>query len=230
MAGVYAQTEIEWTRKFRTTTGLRADVYEFSVMSNNQLNSGEGSDALVSPKLAAVLGPWAGTEIYANAGMGFHSNDARGAVIRVDPASGTSVDRVTPLVRARGAEVGIRSVPIRGFQSTLALWYLDLDSELIFVGDAGTTEAGRPSRRVGVEWSSYARAASWLTFDGDVALSRARFRGDDPAGKHIPGALFHDRFDLACSCPSDSPHGPLRPPSSRVNRTAFMGGERLTSV
>jgi hypothetical protein len=116
MTGVYAQTEIEWTRRFRTTTCLRTDVYQFSVTSNNQLNSGDGSDALVSPKFGAVFGPWAGTEIYANAGMGFHSNDARGATIRVDPATGESVDRVTPLVRARDAEVGVRSVPIRGLQ------------------------------------------------------------------------------------------------------------------
>jgi hypothetical protein len=69
------------------------------------------------------------------------------------------------------------------------LWYLELDSELLFVGDAGTTEAGRPSRRVGVEWTNYARLAPWLTLDGDLALSRARFQDDDPVGRHIPGAL-----------------------------------------
>jgi hypothetical protein len=78
---------------------------------------------------------------------------------------------------------------LRGVQSTVALWYLALDSELLFVGDAGTTEAGRPSRRVGLEWTNYARPTRWLTVDGDVALSRARFADTDPAGSHIPGAL-----------------------------------------
>ncbi len=112
-----------------------------------------GADGLVSPKFGAVFGPWAGTEFYANAGMGFHSNDARGAVISVDPLTGEPADRVTPLVRARGAEVGVRTVRVRGLQSTVSLWYLGIDSELLFVGDAGTTEAGRPSRRVGVEWT-----------------------------------------------------------------------------
>jgi len=121
--------------------------------------------------------------------MGFHSNDARGAVIAVDPPSGDRADRVTPLVRARGAEVGVRTVAIRGLQSTAAVWYLDLDSELLFVGDAGTTEPGRPSRRYGIEWTNYARVKPWLTFDGDLAFSRARFRDDDPAGDSIPGAL-----------------------------------------
>ena len=184
MTSVFAQSEIEWTRTLRTMVGLRADAYQFSVTSDNPLNSGDGSDRLVSPKVGAVFGPWAGTELYANAGMGFHSNDARGAVIRGNPA-----DPVTPLVRAKGAEVGVRTVRIRGLQSTVALWYLGLDSELLFVGDAGTTEAGRPSRRVGIEWTNYARLMPWLTLDADLAFTRARFTDDDPAGTRIPGAL-----------------------------------------
>jgi hypothetical protein len=189
MAGVYGQSEIEWTRWLRTMIGLRGDVYQFSVTSDNPLNSGDGSDGLVSPKLGVILGPWKATEFYVNAGTGFHSNDARGATITVDPVSGDPVERVTPLVRARGAEVGLRTVAIRGLQSTVSLWYLGLDSELLFVGDAGTTEAGRPSRRVGIEWTNYARLSSWLTVDGDLAFSRARFRDSDPAGPYIPGAL-----------------------------------------
>jgi hypothetical protein len=189
MTGVFAQTEIEWTRTMRITLGLRTDVYQFSVTSDNPPNSGDGSDHLMSPKIGAVFGPWAGTELYANAGMGFHSNDARGAVIRVDPSSGVAVDPVTPLVRARGAEVGLRTVRVRGLQSTVALWYLSLDSELLFVGDAVTTEAGRPSRRVGIEWTNYARLAPWLTVDADLAFTRARFTDDDPTGTRIPGAL-----------------------------------------
>src|SRR5262249_50314090 len=88
MAGAYVQSEIEWTRTFRTTLGLRADGYRFSVASDNPLNSGDGSDGIVSPKLAAAFGPWRATEFYANAGVGFHSNDARGAVIAVDPRTG----------------------------------------------------------------------------------------------------------------------------------------------
>ena len=189
MAAVYAQTEVEWTRTLRTTFGLRADRYQFSVTSDNPLNSGDGSDDLLSPKVGAIFGPWSGTELYVNAGTGFHSNDARGAAIPVDPATGEPVDRVTPLVRARGAEVGLRTVRIRGLQSTVALWYLAIDSELLFVGDAGTTEAGRPSRRVGIEWTNYARLKPWLTLDADLAFTRARFTDDDPAGTRIPGAL-----------------------------------------
>jgi hypothetical protein len=159
------------------------------VRSGLAANTGSGNDALLSPKFGAAIGPWAGTELYVNAGMGFHSNDARGAVTRVDPVTADAVSPVTPLVRAKGAEVGLRTMRVRGLQSTVTAWYLDLDSELLFVGDAGTTTAGRPSRRVGLEWTNYARPTSWLTVDADLAFSRARFLDEAGDGPFIPGAL-----------------------------------------
>jgi hypothetical protein len=189
MAAVYAQSEVQWTPSVRIMVGIRADRYQFSVTSDNPLNSGDGSDGLVSPKVGAIFGPWKGTEVYLNAGTGFHSNDARGAAITVDPVSGEPAERVTPLVRAKGAEIGLRTVRIRGLQSTVAFWYLGIDSELLFVGDAGTTEPGRPSRRVGIEWTNYARLGPWITVDADLAFTNARFTDDDPAGTQIPGAL-----------------------------------------
>jgi outer membrane receptor protein involved in Fe transport len=98
-------------------------------------------------------------------------------------------DRVTPLARAKGAEVGIRSVRIPRLQTSFSLWTLSLDSELIFIGDAGTTEAGRPSHRYGLEWANYYSPRPWLTFDADFSLSRAQFTDDDPAGDYVPGAV-----------------------------------------
>jgi hypothetical protein len=189
MTSGYAQTEIEWSRYVRTTFGVRADHYGFEVTSNEPLNSGIGSDTLVNPKFASVFGPWRGTEFYVNFGTGFHSNDARGATTTIDPSTGEPAEPVTPLVRGTGGEVGLRTVRVKGLQSTLTAWFLDLDSELLFVGDAGTTEAGRPSRRLGIEWTNYWRLRPWLTADGDVAFSRARFRDEDEAGEFIPGSL-----------------------------------------
>ena len=113
-------------------------------------------------RAAPCSGRGDGTEFYVNAGLGFHSNDARGATITIDPATGDAADRVTPLARAKGAEVGFRSVRIPRLQTSVALWTLSLDSELIFVGDAGTTEAGRPSHRYGVEWANYYSPRPWL--------------------------------------------------------------------
>ena len=187
--GLFAQTEVEWSRIFRTTLGVRGDLYHYAVDALRAPNAGSGTTGLVSPKLTAVLGPWGGTEIYLNYGHGFHSNDPRAATTVVDPVSGEPVDSEDPLVPARGAEIGLRTVALPGLQSTVALWYLAFDSELIFVGDAGIAEASRPSRRLGVEWTNYARLTSWLTGELDLSLSRARFSDFDPAGDFIPGAL-----------------------------------------
>ena len=187
--GLFGQTEIEWTRVFRTTLGVRGDFYSYTVDAVRDLNSGAGTSGLLSPKLTAVLGPWQGTELYLNYGQGFHSNDPRAATTVVDPVTGERVASEDPLVPARGGEIGLRTVALPGLQSTVALWYLAFDSELIFVGDAGIAEASRPSRRLGVEWTNYLRLASWLTGELDLSLSRARFSDFDAAGDFIPGAL-----------------------------------------
>ena len=185
--GVYGENSTRWSRWLRTVAGLRADAYRFDVRSDRAANSGKASDHLFSPSLSVIAGPWRDTEAYLNIGNGFHSNDARGTTITVDPKTGEAAGKVTPLVRSRGLELGLRSAAIAGLQTSLSLYRLDFDSELLFIGDAGATEAGRPSRRYGIEFSGYYRVAGWLSLD--LAYARARSRGSDPAGDFIPGAI-----------------------------------------
>lgn len=83
----------------------------------------------------------------------------------------------------------MRSSPARGLQTSVAVFQLDIDSELLFIGDARVTEASRPSRRIGIEWANFWKPADGMTLDFDVAYTRARFRDDDPAGQRIPGAI-----------------------------------------
>ena len=180
---------MRWNDWLRTRTGLRVDYYQADVESDLTVNSGGADDVLASPKLGAVLGPWNQTEIYVNLGWGFHSNDARGATLQVDPTTGQPASRVQPLVRARGADLGLRTAVIPGLQSTFTLFALELDSELVFVGDAGGTEASRPSRRIGIEWNNFYRVSQNVVADFDLAWVEARFTDDDPAGDHIPGAV-----------------------------------------
>jgi outer membrane receptor protein involved in Fe transport len=187
--GLHAENTTRWTDGFRTVAGVRQDFYRFNVSSDNPLNSGKANDGITSPKLSLIFGPWNKTEYYLNLGTGFHSNDARGTTITVDPATGTAAERVVPLVKSRGAELGVRTEIIPGLQSSLAVYQLDFDSELLFVGDAGTTEASRASRRIGIEFNNYYKPANWLTIDADIAFTRARFRDADPAGRRIPGAV-----------------------------------------
>jgi hypothetical protein len=186
---LYVQADTWWTDKVRTVLGLRGDLYQFDVDSSDPANSGSDSAGLVSPKLSLALGPFAKNEIYLNYGWGFHSNDARGTTITRDPATGDPVERVDPLVRARGAEVGLRSLAVAGFHATAAFWGLDIDSELLFVGDAGTTEPSRPSRRRGIELTADWSPRPWLKLDASYGYTRARFTDPDPAGDRIPGAI-----------------------------------------
>jgi outer membrane receptor protein involved in Fe transport len=183
-AGLYLENTSYWLPQLRSIAGLRYDAYRFDVDDGSGRASATANKA--SPKLSLILGPWAGTEYFINYGAGFHSNDARGVVTMTPGAA-----RATPLVGTRGAELGVRSEPLRGLQSSLSLWTLDIDSELVFVGDSGDTEASRPSRRNGIEWSNHYIAAPWLLFDLDLSASRARYRdgGTDPAGNRVPGSL-----------------------------------------
>jgi hypothetical protein len=209
-AGPYAQAKVRWTSWLRSVAGVRADYFRFKVASDLPVNSGLRNNAIVSPKLSWILGPWRQTEIYLNLGEGFHSNDARGATIHVDPRTRELVQPVSPLVRAKSADLGVRTSIVPRLQTSVTWFVLDLASELVFSGDAGTTQAGRPSRRQGVEVQSFYQPRSWLAFDADYALSRARFTDFDPVGEHVPGAIETAVAVGATLSPLDGVHASLR--------------------
>jgi outer membrane receptor protein involved in Fe transport len=190
-AGIYAQNTVHWTDWFRTTVGVRGDYYDASVFSiYDGNNSGHVQAAIGSPKFTMVLGPFDNTEFFFGAGSGMHSNDARGATIAEAPTDpGTKLSASPLLVRTKGLEVGVRSRLIRGLDSSISLFGLDQDSEIVFNGDAGDTSASRPSRRYGVEWTNKYQPLSWLTLDGDLALSHARFVGFDTAQAEVYASL-----------------------------------------
>ena len=189
--GLYAENATRWTPWFRTVLGIRADTYRFNVKSDNPANSGKVSASIANPKLGLIFGPWRKTDFYINLGGGFHSNDARGTSLTVDPKSGAAADKVPALVRAKGLEFGVRSGLLPGLQTALSIYRLDFGSELIFAGDAGTTEPGRPSRRTGFELANYYKLSDWLTVDADLAFAQSRFHDNDPGriGFRIPGSV-----------------------------------------
>ena len=200
--GVWTDTTVKWTPWLRTVAGIRGDYFAGSVgdfqpalagsagaclfgtlgalpIWTGPWNSGPKAAAMDSPKLSIVLGPWEKTEFFINAGEGFHSTDLRGTVTTLNPPDGTEAAKIPLLVKARGAEVGLRTKFIEGLDSTLTFWGLDFDSENQFDGDTGTTLFGRPSRRYGIELANHYSPYDWLHFDGDLTLSHARSRGFD---------------------------------------------------
>jgi outer membrane receptor protein involved in Fe transport len=179
--GVYAQNTVYWTDWLRTTLGWRGDYYDAKVTSLfDPNNSGTSSAAIGSPKFTMVVGPFNKTELFAGAGLGMHSNDARGATSTEDPTDPSVKLSASPLlVRTKGAEVGVRTKLVPGLNSSLSLFLLDQASEIVFSGDAGDTSASRASRRYGVEWTNTYQPMPWLKLDADLALTHARFVGYD---------------------------------------------------
>ena len=193
--GIYAENTTRWTDWWRTTLGLRGDYFSASVNSMLQpANSGNPNAALPSPKFTSVFGPFYKTEFFLGAGLGYHSNDARGVVTSQVPGDPSTPQSGTPfLVRSAGAEIGARTKIVPGLDSSISLFALRQDSELFFDGDTGTTVPGPPSLRTGIEITNNYQPVSWMRFDADLALSRARFIGPDTAQQEL--------FDLLTGFP-----------------------------
>jgi hypothetical protein len=213
-AAVYAESSTQWLPKLRTALGLREDQFDFNVrdklvnadgtcnINSDPLgcNSGTRRASIASPKLGVVLGPWSRTSFFINLAEGYHSNDARGVT-----RSGQNPDdpAVTPLTRARSAEVGLATLPLPGWEMTFDVFQLKLASELTFDGDAGVTSPGGSTTRQGIEWGNSYRINRWLSADLNAAFSHARF--DQKA----------DPDDLGC--------GDAAPGFACVNPPAIVG-------
>lgn len=193
MSSVYLQNSTSWNDWFRTLAGLRADHVNMDVTAyQTPANSGTASASKMSPKLSMIFGPWSKTEFFINAGKGLHSNDARGVTGRVDPVSGDAVTPVPALVKSWGREIGVRTEIIDGLQSSLALWSLNSDSEIVYSADSGTTEANGASKRHGVEWNNHWIVNPWLMIDADMAWTHARYadsNANGQSGDRIPNAV-----------------------------------------
>ena len=177
-----AYTEVTWlpTARFRLLGGLRADYYDFDVAALSPGSfAGQKTDSLVSPKLGIAFTVNDRIELYGNWGKGFHSNDARGVVNSANPLPGLSP--------GTGYEGGAR-FEIGDFKITSAYWWLDLDSELIFVGDSNSVEPRGASKRDGYEITAFWRPKDWLGIDLVYTGSNARYL-DNPEGTHIEGSV-----------------------------------------
>ncbi len=190
-AGIYAESTVHWAGWLRTTTGWRGDYFDASVNSVLQpANSGKQQRSIGSPKFTMTFGPFAKTELFFGAGMGYHSNDARSATVTQTPGDPATPEGASPLlVRSRGAEVGIRTKIVPNLDSSVSLFYLHQDFELFFDGDTGDTAAGLPSQRTGIEFTNDYHPTSSAHIDADLALTRARFLGFDMAQQALLTSL-----------------------------------------
>ena len=187
----YIAASTKLTPWWRVELGIRADAFVYDVAADRAANSGDARSSIVSPKASMVFGAWGDTEIFLSAGRGFHSNDARGTTITVDPTDGaTPIARVTPLVRALGAEAGVRTAAVPTLSLAATVWTLALDSELTLESDASAIEPSGATRRYGVELSAtYRPRNAGVTLDADLAWTHARYTTPQAEGQYLPNSL-----------------------------------------
>ncbi len=188
LADVWADATFNLTDKWRLTAGGRLDHVIFDVTSLQPENSGDGDGSLFSPKISTAYRVTPALELYAAYGKGFHTNDPRGVALTVDPGTGDPATPVSLFAESEGGEIGARFEPTSDFNISASLFTLELDSELIFVGDAGTSEPSDATERSGVEVSTFWQAANWLVLDAQAAWSRARFQDAGPAD-YVPNSV-----------------------------------------
>lgn len=180
-AGVYGEAEVSVTERLRTVLGLRADHYDWEVSAIRPQDGGTGTDRQISPTVNLAYRLHDNVEAYASWGRGFHSND-----VRVADQPGREVD---VLAWSEGAELGLRFEASRNFNATLTGFWLELDSELVYVGDAGATEASDPSVRKGVELAAFWHVGEWLMLHAAYTGSDAKLKGVEGGANRVPGAV-----------------------------------------
>ncbi len=188
----YTSVNSQWSEKFATVVGLRYDQFSVDVEDKlNAANGGDEQDQMLSPKLSLRFGPFANTKIFLNYGQGYHSNDARGVVGGDVPL----------LSESEGFELGLTNTTVENLQLSFVLFKLALDSELVFVGDDGTTEAKDATSRTGVELSAYYRPTDWPVLDADYTASEATFSEGPFDGDNVPDSI-DDVFSAGLSLES----------------------------
>ena len=193
--GLYLQNMTVWNNWFRSLVGLREDSLIINMTSYSQAqNSGSSFNSKFSPKASFIFGPWNSTELFFNLGKGFHSNDARGVIDKVDPTTGNASVAVPALVGSSGKEIGLRTEVIQNLQSSIAFWTLDSDSEIVYNADSdiGSSSPNAASKRYGVEWDNHWITNDQLFIDADLAWTHARYaikNANGETGDLIPNAV-----------------------------------------
>jgi hypothetical protein len=168
----YAEATIHVLPHVHVLPGVRLEQLTWDVEDHNPATrtdpalatGGTASRALILPKLSIEAEATPKLNLFANAGSGFHSNDARSNVANHGGGS---------LARALGAEAGFRTTVVPHARIAADFWYLHLDSELVWSGDAGGTEASGPTRRYGVDIEAAVSPMPWLRLDANVSLARS---------------------------------------------------------
>jgi len=170
----YVEANVHVLPHVHVLPGLRIEQFVWDVDDLNPATrtdpsattGGTAGKAIALPKLSVEIEATPQLNIFANSGEGFHSNDAR---------SDVATNGAGSLARGLGAEAGVRTTAIPHARFSADLWYLHLDSELVWDGDTGGTDAEGATRRYGVDLEGAYNPLPWLRLDANVSIAHSEF-------------------------------------------------------
>ncbi|WP_411894576.1 TonB-dependent receptor domain-containing protein [Winogradskyella sp. A2] len=165
--------------KLRVDPGLRLDYFKFLYNDKLQTNYETQSQtkSILSPKLNFYFDVDDNLQLYLKSGTGFHSNDTR--VVLANEA-----DNILP--RSYNADLGGVWKPSPDLILKSALWYLFLEQEFVYVGDAGIVEPSGETERYGLDFGLRYQLNDWLFLDGDATYTKARSVNEPEGSDFIP--------------------------------------------
>lgn len=165
--------------KWLFNPALRVDYFKFdyeNMLTQTYDNKSESKVAF-SPKLNTVFSVNPNWQLFLKTGLGFHSNDARVVVAQ----TGEDI-----LPTAYGADLGTIVKPFSKLALNATLWWLYLDQEFVYVGDAGIVEPSGETRRLGIDLGARYQVLPWLYAYADVNLTKARAVSEPDGENYIP--------------------------------------------
>lgn len=166
-------------KKWMINTAVRFDYFKFIYQDklSETFKTASEKAVKVSPKLNFIYSYSNDLQFFVKSGTGFHSNDARVVVAN----NGKQI-----LPTAIGTDIGTIWKPTPKLLVNAAAWYLYLEQEFVYVGDAGIIEPSGKSKRMGLDFGLRYQLNNWLFFDGDTNYTYARSI-DEPEGQnYIP--------------------------------------------
>lgn len=165
--------------KLKVAPALRLDYFKFLYNDKLQANYTTQSETktILSPKLNFYYDAASNLQLFLKSGIGFHSNDTRVVVSN----QGEDI-----LPRAYGLDFGKVWKPFPKLVLNSALWYLFLEQEFVYVGDAGIVEPSGKTERYGLDLGLRYQFNDWLFFDTDATITHARSTEDPDGQNYIP--------------------------------------------
>lgn len=164
---------------FKISPALRFDYFKF--LYNDQLDSSGktqyATKSIINPKLNIFYNANANWQWFLKSGIGFHSNDTRVVVTNQE-------ENILP--RAYGIDFGNVWKPTPKLMLSTAAWYLFLEQEFVYVGDAGIVEPSGKTERLGLDFGVRYQFNDWLFLDTDATLTKARSIDEAEGENYIP--------------------------------------------